>query len=267
MSDHDDASVERLRPSEHPEDWPLSATRDVGLELVAQASRHEAMGYLDNAQKRLYILSRALGENNAQLTAEVSRISQQLRFARDAIDKIKVATLLPHAVCLRIGLERIVGDALDEAKPILERYSVRVVVRGEAPDVLVVPDAVRLALLHLIQNTVTAFQQPTAPQRGRRVDIVIAPEENDFVRLTFTDNAGINPARLRVPEEMAAMPWQQAIFERGTASGSGTGLGLFLARKLVDRAGGSRPGSIELVSGRPGAAFALRFPAQTDARD
>lgn len=46
------------------------------------------------------------------------------------------------------------------------------------------------------------------------------------------------------------------VFERGTRDGDGTGIGLAICRKIVDRAGGS----IELTGREPGAEFRLRLP-------
>lgn len=125
----------------------------------------------------------------------------------------------------------------------------------------VVAEAVWLALLHLVQNTVDAFSRPESPSRNREIKIEIAAETRDSVCLTFSDNAGLDPATLTVPHKLCSMPWREAIFQRGISSGSGPGLGLFLARGLLHGAGGRCPGSIALVDHRKGATFAIRLPA------
>lgn len=61
------------------------------VELVAQAARHEANGHLDNAQKLLCLLARSI--DDGALAQDISRVSAQLRLARDAIDKMKVGPL------------------------------------------------------------------------------------------------------------------------------------------------------------------------------
>lgn len=267
-----ECAVDRMsRHHVNAHEWDTSAGRGADddaiststlLELVAQAGRHEAKGYLDNAQKLLYIIGRSIDDD--ALARDVSRVSEQLKLARDAMDKIKVGSLLGTRICAPTSLEIIVADVLNQTRGTLEAKGIDVVVSAHAPDVVVVVEPVRLALLHLIQNTISAFSRPESPQRNRQLTIEIAAESRKTVRLTFSDNAGLDPAVLMMPEELGSMSWREAIFERGVSSGHGAGFGLFLARKLLHDAGGCCPGTIELVGHQGGATFAIRLPADLE---
>lgn len=238
-------------------------------DLLAQAARHEAKGYLDNAQKLLYIVTKGLADRRPatkEVIADIAHVSQQLKQTRDSLDKMKTNALIkPGQIPARVDVRQLVVDSTGQVSGELAAYNIDVGLPPRGTYVQVIPEAVHLALLHLLQNSITAFQSTKAKKRGRRIDISIAARasENDPVQIVFADNAtGIDPARLTIPEELRRMPWEEAIFSRGvTGSSDGTGFGLYLVRTLLAKAGGGTPGSVELLEHRNRVVFAVGLPA------
>ncbi len=238
-------------------------------DLLAQAARHEAKGYLDSAQKRLNLVERALSgkptriDNPAQ---EISSISGVLKKTTLAMDKMKTNALIrPNQSPVRTDIRRILLDATDQILGELDSHDIIVDLPSSGSFAQVIPEATSLAFLHLFQNSISAFTSSKAKRRGRLIEVSIAARQagSDRVRITFADNAtGIDPSRLSIPPELEDIPWQQAVFERGvTGSSEGTGIGLYLVRTLLAQAGGGSPGSVELVEHSNRVVFAINLPA------
>lgn len=238
-------------------------------DLLAQASRHEAKGYLDSAQKRLNLVERTLSGKRTDIedpAAEIRAISAQLKQTTQAMDKMKTNALIrPGQTPVRVDLRAILLEATDQITGQIDSNDISVTVPPPGVFVQVIPEAASLAFLHLFQNSIFAFESTRAKKRGRAIDVSVAARlaGSGEVRLTFADNAtGIDPGRLAIPPELEGVPWQQAIFEQGvTGSSEGTGVGLYLVRALLAQAGGGSPGSVELVEHSNRVVFAIELPA------
>lgn len=240
-------------------------------DLLAQAARHEAKLYLDNAQKRLYLATESLSNKrpgDKDLTREimlVSEVSAQLKHTRDSLEKMKTNALIwPGQSPVRTDVRDFVLAARNQVLGELDAYDVTVGAPSAGSYVQVIPEAVTLAFLHLLQNSIFAFQSTKARRRGRRIDVTIAARQagSDTLHIIFADNAtGIDPTRLTIPDHLKDMPWEEALFECGvTGSSEGTGFGLYLVRTLLDKAGGGTPGSVELVEHKNRVVFSLTLP-------
>lgn len=233
----------------------------VTSEMVAQAARHEALGHLDNAQKLLYILDQRL-RARPDLAQEIGLASTQIKAARRALDKMKIGRLLRHGQTPSdVSVSELVSGAVAVVSDLFDAHGIEARVLGPSAMVRVAREAVTTALLHLATNSVDAFQRRGARLRNRRIDIRWTSEAG-MVCIQFSDNARVARGQLVGDEDLACVPWQEAIFHRGvTSKVGGTGYGLFLARRLIEGSGGESPSSIELVSYDNGAVFAIRLPA------
>jgi signal transduction histidine kinase len=124
-----------------------------------------------------------------------------------------------------VACDRLLAQAVEEMQPVAEANGIAL--RGEIESrtlgVSGDPNELRRAALNLIANAITATpQHGTIVVRGRRSDgtVTISIEDNGY----------------GVPTERSA-----ALFQRfGRArSGSGTGLGLYIVRRIVEKHGGS----------------------------
>jgi signal transduction histidine kinase len=235
-------------------------------DLLAQAARHEAKGHIDNIQKRLYLISNGLEskKSRSELNDAVAKVSEQLRETRDVLEKMRTNALVrPGQTPVRVNLRNLVLSATNMVSGELDAYDITVT---RPPDtyVQVIPEAMTLTFLLLIQNSIDAFRSSKAKKRNREIQVSVAARQagRDGVRITFADNAtGIDPARLTIPPEAAGKPWEEAIFERGVSGAGGTGYGLYIVRMLTGLAGGGTPGTIQLIEHRSRVVFALELPA------
>ena len=238
-------------------------------DLLAQAARHEAKGYLDNAQKLLYIAQRALRDTRVpkSVTDDITDASQQMKDAHDSLDKMRTNELIrPGQSPVRTELRELVKLATRQVSGELDERDITVGLPSAGVYVQVIPEAVTLALLHLLQNSIHAFGRAKGRVRkqGRRIDITVASRQvgSQSVEITFADNAtGIDPSRLSIPVELRDKPWEEALFERGVTGSNGTGFGLNLVRTLLDRAGGGTPGTVNLIEYKNRVVFAIVLPA------
>jgi signal transduction histidine kinase len=237
-------------------------------QVLAQAARHEAKRYLDNAQKRLTLVARWLsgkGGVDKDPSEVIKLASADLKRARDSLDKMRTNALIsPGQTTVRADVRQLVLDAADQVFGELEDLEITFSAPPAGVFVQVIPEPVQLAFLHLLQNSVNAFHSSKAKKRGRSIDVTVAAAQagQRAVRIVYADNAtGIDITRLTIPDELQQMPWSEAVFERGvTGSSDGTGFGLYLVRTLLAQAGGGTPGTVELVEYRNRVVFAIGLP-------
>lgn len=146
-----------------------------------------------------------------------------------------------------LDCNRLIARAVDEMQPVAEANGIAL--RGETePGVLGVsgdPNELRRAILNLIANAITATpEHGTIVVRGRRSgdNVLIAVEDDGY----------------GVPAERSA-----ALFQRfGRArSGSGTGLGLYIVRRIAEQHGGS----VAYAPREPaGSVFTLTLPSSQE---
>ena len=152
----------------------------------------------------------------------------------------------PPAPC---RVQDVVEDALRFLSPVLSKSSV-VVVRRLSPDAVARCERTLLlqALVNLILNAVRAMDG-----RQGRIDVSARLSGDDVTVEVADDGPGI-------PAALCSRLFQP--FATGAAAGGGTGLGLFVTRRIVEDQGGSL--SVESEEGR-GATFRLTFPAAVKA--
>jgi len=235
-------------------------------DLLAQAGRHEAKLHLDNAQKRLYLVQQDVKRKNrgTEAETEVGKVSKELVRIRDSLDKMKTDSLIqPDQSPRRTDVRELINSAATQVAGELDANEIAVSTQA-SEFVQVIPEAITLAFLYLLQNSITAFQSSRARRRGREIKVTVAVRQagSDTVRVNFEDNAtGIDQSRLKMPTELRGMPWQEAIFERRVTGTGGTGFGLYMVRTLVEMSGGGAPAHIKLLEYKNRVVFGLELPA------
>jgi signal transduction histidine kinase len=249
--------------------WKLADASSGALsDLLAQAARHEAKGKIDNAQKRLYLLSESVaGATDREVVKEITQVSEQLKDTVEVLDKMKTKTnaLVRGQSPIRVDVRELVIGATNQVSGELDAEEIDVSRPKQPTYIQVIPEAMTLVFLLLLQNSIHAFRSKKAKKRNRNIEVTVAVRQagSDTVRITFADNAtGIDPKRLTIPPQFSDKPWEEALFEPGvTGSSEGTGWGLHLVRTLVNLASGGAPTNIRLIEHRNRVVFALDLPA------
>ena len=148
----------------------------------------------------------------------------------------------------RVSLLREINKILGVVASTLQ--TVRITIRLQVPAELVLVtrrNELMLALLNLIHN---AGQATTERNSAGATVTVTGREEADRCILEVTDGAGgVDPAAVGT------------LFERGHGTGAGTGVGLHLARLLVER----NDGSLTYHASPGGSCFRIALPAAPSA--
>ena len=242
--------------------WLAVLTSVVGLVGLLRGLRREERA----VEREKVFLAGVTHELRTPLTAIRlfgERLAQGRGDAREygamvAEETQRLESLVERVLALRRGDEALSLSSLDPGELVrsvvglaaARAERLHTVITTEMPELPAVRwdgDAVRQALLNLLDNAIQHGRE------GGRVQ-VRADDADGFVRLSVSDDGpGIGKRdRRRIFGR----------FERGTASSSGTGLGLY----LVDRVAKAHGGRVELVTeeGR-GSIFSLVLPAEPPA--
>ncbi len=213
---------------------------------VASGIVHAVNNPLDGVRRAVDLASRH--------AEEPARVKDLLELAREGTDRIAAVTrsLLSFARADEAGARAEV-DARDLVAAAVDLVSLRaeeagVTIRrssdGPTPNVLVSAAAITDVLVNLLSNALDV-----AP-RGSEVRVVVSAPEPSWVEIRVEDTGPGVPEGLR-----------QRVFEPFFTTKDaqhGTGLGLSMARRIVEAAGGT----IQVRSPeRTGAVFAVRVPA------
>lgn len=225
------------------------ATADELIAIVA----HDIRNYLAPIEVRLQTLRTLLTRSTPPEAAleEIARISKSLGQLRTLVSELLDVARLDH------GLFRVdpavfdLSELVQDAARALARPNIHVDMRVQSMGrILVYADGARIrqSIDNLLAN---AFEQSP---NGGTVNVVIATETleaGEYARVQVIDEGpGVAPEML------------PRIFERHTTSkarGGGLGLGLFLAKRIVELHGGSL--SVDSKPGK-GACFTLCLPCR-----
>lgn len=194
---------------------------------------HELRNPLASLVNGLEILRRSDGlEPHARRALEVMRrqIATLIRLADDLLDVNRLEKGMMSLDRRRIDLARVLGDAVESARPALEsKRHVLEVVTGSEP-VWIDGDPVRLTqvVLNLLLNA-ARYTDPNGHIRLLLEQTRRADGRNVAVVRVIDTGIGIEPDQIaRVFEPFAQLD------PRGGRAGAGLGLGLTICRRLVE---------------------------------
>lgn len=220
------------------------AERGQTIRELAAMVAHEVRNPLGTIRAAAELLreQRASAELVEDILAEVARLANlTTQFLRFSVDPpLDLAALDLGALCDEL-CTRLRREHPDEAELRIQRTGdPEVPLRGD-------PDALRQVLLNLALNAVQAMQ-PTP--KGRR-ELVIAASRiatgGAQVRITDT-----GPGFTAAARQSLFVPFR-------TTKPSGTGLGLFVSRRIIEKHGG-RLQLLDSAADREGACFVITLP-------
>nr|MBA2320845.1 response regulator [Deltaproteobacteria bacterium] len=208
---------------------------------------HELRNPLAPLRTGLSILDIADAPRAARTRAMMGRqLGNLVRLVDDLLDVSRITLGKVSLRAERLDLARVVEDAVDTARPLLEARQHRLEVALPNGPVAIDGDPTRLSqvLANLLSNAAKY-----TPERGR-IALVVAQEGATAVIRVVDDGVGIAPAMLpRVFDLFTQVAGETQ---------SGLGIGLTLARRLVALHGGT----VEAESPGPGqgSTFTVRLP-------
>lgn len=218
------------------------------LERFAYAASHDLQEPLHSIKLSAGAVSMAaeelLGEDERALLAHIdeaaSRLSAQIR---GLMEVARVA--LGDESGERVEVSVAVRDAVEALRAAAIEAAADVVVHEPLPAVEVPRSEVALVLQNVIANAIR-YRRPDVPPRVE----LTAEADDEQLELRVADN-GVGIA----PEDLNRV---FGLFERGPTAAPGTGMGLAIARRMLERLDGS------LVASSPGpghgSVFTLRVP-------
>lgn len=237
--------AERTRELQESQAQVLHQEKMAAFGLLAAGIAHEVGNPLTSISTLVQLLERRdpdeytrerLGLVNSQLTRIQGTLRELVTFSRPASDSRG-----------RVSLKEIVDEALGIAKYYkgVKGRKVTAAVPPDLPPLVGVRDQLVQVFFNLVLNAVDATP------KGGSVTITAAREDDAVVATVSDDGSGIDPAH----RDRLFRPYF-------TTKRHGTGLGLFVTRKLVEAHGGavacdSTPGE--------GTTFRLTFPVAVPA--
>jgi|GEM_PF-6929791 len=189
---------------------PMTTARLTTEQLLDQA--YEGLE-LEGIRTKLERIQRALNDGaNA-----VHNLEDKYRFSSFSVSQVDLCKLA----------DEVIASYDDETQSLVEsRYS------RSLPLVEADASELRYALLCIIDN---AIEAPSIPNKERRIHISIDsdPTGTRDICLSITDNG---PG---IPEELSLNPFQRGVSNKSTSGGRTRGLGLWEAKRIIQRHGGS----------------------------
>ena len=228
---------------------------------VGSAVRHEALNRLDLCQMELLNLSDELQGDDESCRQRIDDLSRELRAIAAALDRFSVLPVRrvePRTV--------VVTDVLDEAVAALEdRFEmagVEVVVTGGDMALEVYSDALWTVFLQLFLNSLSSFRQ-AGYRKGGEIQVHASRAPQTTCQIIYSDDGpGIDLARLGIPRDSPHALVSDRIFSPRVSGSGGMGIGLTIAKGLMEGLGGR----ITLVAARVGVVFELELPTISTSR-
>jgi signal transduction histidine kinase len=180
-------------------------------------------------------------ELHKRIESHLKHILRQSLDAGARMEALHELTLPDQKIPVAVHLVELLKRCLETDQTALEGITTRI--QGQAT-VRAVPRQLEIVISNLIRNA--AHSMKTAPARELRFDIT---KEGTTARLRVTDTG------LGIPPEQQSRLFQPYFTTKKT---EGTGLGLFLSRRLMEAQGGSITLDVEYA---PGTSFVLELPA------
>ncbi|WP_295390186.1 PAS domain S-box protein [uncultured Thiodictyon sp.] len=217
---------------------------------------HELRNPLAPIRNAVEILKREqLPETTRQAAREMidRQVSHMVRLIDDLMDASRITRGKLDLRRERVALATVIGHAVDASRPLIEAARHRLILALPSTPILLDADPVRLA--QVFSNLLNNAAKYTAP--GGMITVT-ALRDGAEVKVTVEDTGiGIAPEAMPGLFEMFSQ-----VEPRSERSQGGLGIGLALARRLVELHGGR----IEAQSAgcEAGSAFCVRLPVPAD---
>jgi signal transduction histidine kinase len=183
------------------------------------------------------------------------QLTQVVRLIDDLLDLSRVSRGLIELRRSRVPLARLLDDAVETSRPVIEQKGHTLVV--EPPDAALALDVDPTRIIQVFSNLLNNAAKFT-PRNGR-IELRCAQEGSDVIVSVRDNGIGIAPEMLQQVFEMFAQVGRSHAHSDG-----GLGIGLTLVRRLVEMHGGE----VTAKSGgtNAGSEFLVRLPLEPDRR-
>lgn len=225
---------------------------------VAQAARHEARNYVHNAQTNMATLSKTIAKSPSKIKPDMSAliddVFNDLGRIDIALDKIKAITKPVDHARETYDAAGLWHEAFELVGGRLHAMNVRYTIRGAA-SIECIPDLLRHGFLQLALNSIDSFKE-TSRKRGHTIAVSIEECNDDIVQMRYSDNGiGLDMAKLIGKDGQAVRKVSDIFLPGVTTKQSGSGYGLYLARRALDE----HHGSIDILDHRNGMSFKIEL--------
>ncbi|MDP2052390.1 MAG: PAS domain-containing sensor histidine kinase, partial [Acidobacteriota bacterium] len=213
---------------------------------------HELRNPLAPIRTALELLKRAPAESDVATAArEVMerQVTQVVRLIDDLLDLSRVSRGLIELRKARVPVARLLEDAVETSRPVIEQAGHTLTVVAPDPALMVEVDPTRL--IQVLANLLNNAAKFTP--RGGHIELTSVQDGADVVVSVRDNGVGISPALLERIFEMFTQ-----VGRSHAHTGGGLGIGLTLVRRLVQMHGGQ----VQAKSGGPnaGSEFLVRLP-------
>lgn len=233
---------ERDEIARQREDFVSRLTHDLRTPLVAAERMLELLqqGALGELSPQIMEIMTIMGRSNSNLLAMVNTLLEVYRFEAGR------KTLAFQPVNLQNLLDEVVGELTPLAQP--KGLGVSLEVTGESDGSIVIGD--RLELHRLFTNLVGNAIKFT-DKGGVTIHLTPASNTDELITVEVADTG------VGIPEEEQATLFER--FRQGSHKRSGSGLGLYLSRRIVEAHQGTIEASSEVGKG---SVFCIRLPVK-----
>lgn len=213
---------------------------------------HELRNPLAPMRNGLHILR--IGAGNQGVVDRASDMMERqvdimVRLVDDLLDVARISGGKIDLRCQQESLQTVVRHAIETAMPAIEAHRHALTVQAPAEPIMV--DVDRARFTQVLANLIGNAAKYTPP--GGRLAIEASIEGNEAVTSVVDNGVGIPPSALSRVFDMFSQVGETRYLAQG-----GLGIGLFLAKKLVDLHGGRLSAHSE-GAGR-GSTFTVRVP-------
>lgn len=217
------------------------------LALVAHDMRTPLQSVLMQVEALLLRAQGGAAEVPSSILDAMKRSGQQLdRLVRDLLDASRIEA---HGVALdleTVRLPELAASIVSQIEGALGTHPVTIHVVGDPPPVGADPRRVEQVLTNLLENAAKYSEEGTA------IRVVVAPQGGGATLSVEDEGPGISR------EELPRLFDRYFQTQRARAKRRGLGLGLFIAKGLVEAQGGTI--DVESIAGK-GSTFRVWFPA------
>jgi signal transduction histidine kinase len=202
---------------------------NVDLDNFIYTASHDLKAPISNIEGLLYLLREELPTDGVQAAPTLERMFDSVERFKRTIEHLTEVTKLQKeydAPPTTVNLAAVVEDVRQDLLPLVEATSARLVIDvAEHPPVRFSEKNLRSVVYNLLSNAI----KYRSPDRLPRVD-VRANARRGYTVLEVHDNGlGI---------ELAYQPRLYDMFQRFHTHVEGTGIGLYMVKRMVDNAGG-----------------------------